>query len=97
MCARAYIEKLDPLSQAILDYIEARRGYFERFRMIHAVGKKTGESHKNTFYFRRLAALAFEGRIEAVVNRPKGELVIRFRRFEDNGLEELPDIEEVEA
>lgn len=91
------MSELGPVSQAILDYIQERRGYIEIFRMIHAVALKTGVSQKNTWYFRRLVALTLEGRIEAKVNRTGDKLIIRFRRFEENGLEELPQMEEAEG
>lgn len=74
---------LDAASQAMLDFIQERRGYVEVYRMIRYVEQRTGERHPlTTWYFRRLAALALEGRIKGTVNRGKS-LVIRFRRIEE--------------
>ena len=90
------MSNLGPASQAMLDYINERRGFIEIFRMINAVGKKTGVPHKTEWYTRRLLVLALEGRIDAKINRsPDDVLVIRFRRLRENGLEGIPEIEEV--
>ena len=78
------MSELDAASQAILDFIQERRGYVEVYRMIRYVEKRTGERHPlTTWWFRRLAALALEGRITGTVHRSKS-LVIRFRRIEES-------------
>ena len=88
------LSELGPVSKAMLKYIQGRRGYIEIFRMIKTVSKKTGESHNNDWYFRRLVALTFEGRIEGTIHRNGDTLVIRFRRIEDKGIDEFPENEE---
>jgi len=85
--------ELDPVSQAILDYIQNRPGYIAFFKMIREVNKKTGEIHTQKWYFRRLCALALEGYIEANVQRSRHQMPIMFRRLPENGLEELLQME----
>jgi len=77
--------ELGPVSQAILDYIEARPYYIEIFRMINHVRKATGESHSTKYYRTQLVALALEGRIEARVQRTGDKIAIRWRRKEERG------------
>lgn len=92
------MSELGPASQAMLEYIQARNGFIEIFRMINAIAPKTGIPHTTEWHTRRLLVLALEGRIEAKINRNPGDvLVIRFRRLRENGLEELPNIEEAEG
>ena len=91
------MSELGPVSQAILDYLQSKPGYIQTFRMIHDVALKTGESHSGKWYFRRLVCLAFEGRIEAMVSRKGDHVGIRFRRRQENVLEEIPQIEEAEG
>jgi len=74
------VADLGPVSQAILDYIEAHPGYIEIFRMINAVAKVTGESHSTKYYRTLLTALALEGRIEAKVQRTGDKIAIKWRR-----------------
>jgi len=88
------MSELDPVSQAILDYVNSKQGYVQNFRMIHDVALKTGESHSGKWYFRRLVCLALEGRIEAIVSRKGDHVGIRFRRLQENGLEILQEIED---
>jgi len=91
------LSELDPISQAILDYIQTQPDYIKTFRMIYAVHRKLGVSHSGKWYFRRLVCLALEGRIEAQVNRAGKQLHVRFRRLQENGLEGIPGIEEASA
>ncbi len=88
------MSELDPISQAILDYIQTQPGYIEKFRMIYDVQRKTGESHSGKWYFRRLVCLALEGRIEAKINRAGKQINVKFRRLQEDGLEGLPELEE---
>ena len=87
------MSELGPISEAILDYVNADFSYIVLFRMISEVARITGTSHTNQWYFRRLIALALEGRIEVMVYRTGDDVAIRFRRLQDKGLEGLPEIE----
>ena len=77
------MSELGPVSQAILDYIDMRKGYIAIFEMVHRVSLKTGTSHTNPWYFRRLVALALEGHIEASVFRTGDDVVIKFRHLQE--------------
>jgi len=77
------MSELGPVSQAILDYMEGYFGYIAIFSMIHRVSLKTGTSHTNHWYFRRLVALALEDHIEARVFRTGDDVVIKFRRLQE--------------
>lgn len=77
------MSELGRVSQAILDYIDERKYYIVIFEMVYRVSLKTGTSHKTPWYFRRLVALALEGRIEARVFRTGDDVVIKFRRLQE--------------
>jgi len=79
------VRELGPVSQAILDYIDLRKGYVVIFEMVHRVSLKTGTSHTTPWYFRRLVALALEGRIDAKVDRTDDQVAIIFRRLQEVG------------
>jgi len=87
------MSELGPVSQAILDYVNSAFGSIVFFRMIYEVSKKMNVSHTDSWYFRRLVALALEGRIEGRAYRTGDNLAIKFRRLQDKGLEGLPEIE----
>jgi len=87
------MRELGPISKAILDYVNSAFGYIVFFRMIYEVARTTGVSHTDNWYFRRLVALALEGRIEGRIYRTEDKVAIRFRRLQDKGLEDLPEIE----
>jgi len=87
------MSELGPVSQAILDHVNSAFGYIVLFKMIYEVSRRTKVSHTDSWYFRRLVALALEGRIEGRVYRDGDDLFIRFRRLQDNGLGGLPEIE----
>ncbi len=89
------MRELGPVSHAILDYVNSSFGSIIFFRMIDEVARTTGASHTNNWYFRRLVALALEGRIEGRIYRTGDNVGIRFRSLQDNGLEGLPEIEGV--
>lgn len=76
-------EELGPVSQALLDHVNRSPGYISLYSMIHAVARKTGESHTEGWYFRRLVTLALEGRIEARVHRTGDTVTIQFRRLQE--------------
>ena len=74
------MSELGPVSQAILDYVNSAFGYIVFFRMIREVARKMKVSHTDNWYFRRLVALALEGRIEGRVYRTGDDVAIKFRR-----------------
>ena len=88
------MSKLGPVSQAILEYVQSKTGYIQIFRMVHAVSRRTGESHSSKWYFRQLTCLVLEGRIEAKVSRTGDKVAFKFRRLQENGLEGLQEIED---
>lgn len=75
---------LGPVSQAILEYVNSAFGYIILFKMIYEVSKKTNVSHTDSWYFRRLVALALEGRIEARVYRTGDNVAIQFRCLQED-------------
>lgn len=87
------MRELGPISQAILDYVNSAFGYIVFFRMIYEVARTTGVSHTDNWYFRRLVALALEGRIEGRIYRTEDKVTVRFRHLQGKGLEDLPEIE----
>jgi len=88
------MSELGPISQAILDYVNSAFGSIVFFKMIYEVARTTGVSHTDNWYFRRLVALALEGRIEGRVYRTGDKVTVRFRRLQEKGLENLPEIED---
>lgn len=87
------MSELGPVSEAILDYVNSAFGSIIFFKMIYEVTRTTGVSHTDNWYFRRLVALALEGRIEGRVYRTGDKVTVRFRRLQDKGLDGLPEIE----
>ena len=79
------MSELGPISQAILDYVNGTVGYLTMYRLIRDVALETGASHTENWYFRRLVALALEGRIKAMVFRDGDSLTVRFRRITEFG------------
>jgi len=77
------MSELGLVSQAILDYIDVKKGYIVIFEMVHQVSLKTGTSHTTPWYFRRLVALALEGCIEGRVFRTGDDVAIKFRRLQE--------------
>ncbi len=85
--------ELGPVSEAILDYVDSAFGSIIFFKMIYEVARTTGVSHTNNWYFRRLVALALEGRIEGRVYRTGDKVTVRFRRLQEAFMDDLPEIE----
>jgi hypothetical protein len=77
------LSELGPVSQAILDYVNATLGYILFSKMILEVARMTETSHTDIWYFRRLLALALEGRIEGRVFRTSDDVAIKFRRLQE--------------
>lgn len=74
---------LGPVSQAILDYVNSASGYVELFRLINHLAWGPTATHTESWYFRRLVALAVEGHIEIQVFRKGDNVAIKFCRFEE--------------
>jgi len=79
------LSELGPVSQAILNYVDETGGYLIIYKLIREVARETGASHTENWYFRRLVALALEGRIKATVRRDGDSLTVRFRRITEFG------------
>ena len=77
--------ELGPVSQAILDYVNETVGFLKMYRLIREVAQETGVSHTQDWYFRRLVALALEGRINAKVFRDGERVAVMFRRLSEFG------------
>ena len=77
------VSELGPISQAILDYVNMGPGDVEFFRVINEASRVTYARHSGNWWFRRLVALALEGRIKATVYRDGDDVAIRFRRLQD--------------
>ncbi len=77
------MRELGPVSQAILDHMNATLGYIIFSRMIRDVKRKMGTSHTDAWYFRRLVALALEERIESRVFRAGDDVAIKFKRLQE--------------
>jgi len=77
------LTELGRVSQAILDYVNGTAGYLTLYMLIREVSLETRVRHTEGWWFRRLVALALEGRIKATVYRNHDDLNIRFRRLPD--------------
>ena len=88
------MSELGPISETILDYVNAAYGYIILFRMINEVARMTGVSHTESWYFRRLVALTLEGRIEGRVYRTDDDVAIKFRSLQYKGLEGFQKLKE---
>ena len=73
-------KELGPASQALLDIVNDTFGYIPLFDTIVEAQRRTGVDHAEPWWWRRLIALALEGRIVAVVVRGGDNLAFRFRR-----------------
>ena len=71
---------LGPITRAILEYVNGIVGQLTMYRLIREVSLETETRHTESWYFRRLVALALEGRIEAAVRWEGDNVAIRFRR-----------------
>lgn len=76
------MSELGPVSQGILDYVNQHFDYIGFYRLSGEVTRKTGAHRSSNWYWRRLAALAMEGRIEVEVHRQGDEIDFRFRRLQ---------------
>jgi len=77
--------ELGPASQALLDRMNLAFGYVEIGTLISWAKAKAGLGHSTDWWYRRLVALALEGRIEAKVHRTGDKLAIKFRRLQEPG------------
>lgn len=77
------MEELGPGSRALLDRINLSFGYIELGTLTSWARAKTGLGHSTNWWYRRIVALALEGRIEARVYRTGDDLAIKFRRLQE--------------
>lgn len=77
--------ELGPASLALLDRVNTAFGYVEIGTLISWARAKTGLGHSPDWWYRRIVALALEGRIEAKVHRTGDKLAIKFRRLQESG------------
>jgi len=77
------MRELGPASQALLDRVNMSLGYVLMGTLISWARRKTGLGHSNMWWWRRVAALALEGYIEARVYRDGDKVAIRFRRKQE--------------
>jgi hypothetical protein len=77
------MSELGPASRALLDRIDLAFGYVELGTLISWARAKTGLGHSVNWWYRRIVALALEGRIEAKVYRTGDQVAIKFRRLQN--------------
>lgn len=75
--------EVGPVSQAILDYVNSTFGFISFNKLQNAISDKLNSLHPELWYYRRLVALALEGRIEADVRRDGDKLLVKFRRLQE--------------
>lgn len=75
--------ELGPGSQALLDRINTWRSWAAQGTIIAWAREKTGLDHSIGWWYRRLVALAIEGRVEAKVHRTGDQVAILFRRLQE--------------
>lgn len=78
------MKELGPGSLALLDRVNLAFGYVEIGTLISWARAKTGLGHTSHWWYRRLVALALEGRIEAKVYRTGDQIAIKFRRLQEH-------------
>lgn len=78
------MKELGPGSLALLDRVNLSFGYVELGTLISWARAKTGLDHTSYWWYRRLVALALEGRIEAKVYRTGDQIAIKFRRLQEH-------------
>lgn len=71
---------LGPASKALLERVNTSFGFVELGTLISWARAKTGLGHSNNWWYRRLVALALEGRIDYRVYRTGDKVAILFRK-----------------
>jgi hypothetical protein len=79
------MSKLGPASKILLDRINQSTRYVELATLVSWAMAKTGYEHWDNWWYRRIVALALEGRIEAKVYRNGDDIAIKFRRKKEEG------------
>lgn len=82
------MSELGPASKALLDRINQSTWYVELGTLVYWAKRKTGHDHGTYWWYRRIVALALEGRIEAKVYRDGDQVAIKFRRKKEAEEEE---------
>jgi hypothetical protein len=77
------MSELGPISKALLDIVNETFGFITPQKATLEAANKTDAWHSNEWWFRRLAALALEGRIEGHVFRKDDKVTINFRRRQE--------------
>ena len=77
------MSELGPISKALLDVVNETFGFITPQKVTLEAANKTDAWHSNEWWFRRLVALALEGRIEGHVFRKDDEVTINFRRRQE--------------
>lgn len=77
------MSELGPASKALLERIDWSFGWVPLGTLISWARAKTGFGHSVNWWYRRIVALALEGRIEAKVYRSGDQVAIHFRRLQE--------------
>ena len=75
--------ELGPASRALLERINRSFGWVPLGTLISWAQRRTGLGHCVNWWYRRLVALALEGRVEAKVYRSGDKVAIHFRRLQE--------------
>lgn len=73
-------KELGPASQVLLDLVNETPRYIPIRETLAEASRRTNSYYGNAWWWRRLFALALEGRIVAVITRYGDNLAFRFRR-----------------
>ncbi|MBA7686747.1 hypothetical protein ES703_95202 [subsurface metagenome] len=79
------MSELGPASKALLERVNLSFGYMELGTLISWARTKTALGHGHIWWYRRLVALALEGRIDAKVHRNGDQIAILFKKKEAEG------------
>ncbi len=79
------LSELGPASKALLERINTSFGYVMIGTLISWTREKTELGQNEQWWYRRLMALALEGRIDAKVFRTGDKIVIMFRKKKEGG------------
>jgi len=74
------MSELGPASKVLLDRVNLSFSYVEIGTLVSWARAKTGHGHSTDWWYRRLVALALEGRIDAKVYRTGDDIAIKFRK-----------------
>jgi len=77
------LSELGPASKALLERVNMSFSTVEIGTLVSWARAKTGLGHSSYWWYRRLMALALEGRIEAKVYRTGDKVAIMFRKKQE--------------